>query len=124
MKILRVCRLFSKKGVDEMVDKIVEKLDKNGIYDYEVSDKIQKDVISIGTDLNNLKIYIPLDYEYSQYDIDDFIRDQIPFSRPVTLLDRNIYVMKITNKVTIDQYYKIVKFIIENDEFCSIIKEN
>lgn len=124
MIIWRNYRLFSDKKVDDMIDKLVDKLDKAGVYDYEIVDKIQKDVISINSDLNNIRIYIPLEFEYSQFDIDDYVRDIVPFSRPVTTLDRNIYIMKIPTKLDFNQYFKLIKFIVENEEFCSIIKEN
>lgn len=124
MIIWRNYRLFSDKKVDDMIDKLVDKLDKAGVYDYEIVDRIQKDVISINSDLNNIRIYIPLEFEYSQFDIDDYVRDIVPFSRPVTTLDRNIYIMKIPTKLDFNQYFKLIKFIVENEEFCSIIKEN
>lgn len=120
MIVLRL-NYFSNLNNSKMIEKVTEKLDRSGVYDYEVTDKIPLDVISINSDLDNLRIYIPIDLEYSQYDIDDFIRDLAPYFRTSTSLDRNIYVMKLNGKINLDQYCKLIKFIVEEEEFCSII---
>ena len=105
----------------KMIDKIEEKLDKLGVEDYEITKKIPLDVISITSDFIAPKIYIPRDFEYSQYDIDDFIRSLIPHAKTKTVYDRNIYVMSISIPVKLDQYCKLIKYICDEWEFCSII---
>lgn len=105
----------------DMIEKITTKLEQEGIGDYEVSDRIPTDVISITGEPNGLKIYIPRDYEYSQYEIDDFIRTQAKFVRTNTNLERNIYVMKLTGSLTFPQMYKLVKFIIDEEGFCTLL---
>lgn len=107
-----------------MIKDIIEKLDKDKILDYEVTNKIPNDVISITSDLDFLRIYIPIDMEYSQYGIDDYIRSMIPYLRTSTVLDRNIYMMKLSGKLTKDQYIKLIKYIIKEEGFCSIIDNN
>lgn len=110
---------FSNKG---MINRISNKLDKDGIEDYDIVSKIDKDYINITTDLNDLCIYIPTDLEYVQYDIDDYIRSLAPYVRTTTTLDRNVYVMKLASgKLTEDQYYKLVRYIITENEFCALI---
>ena len=112
---------FSRKG---MIDRISKKLDKEGIEDYDIVQKIDKDYINITSDLNNLCIYIPTELEYVQYDIDDYIRSLAPYVRTSTNLDRNLYVMKLASgKLTEDQYYKLVKYIIAENEFCALIDD-
>lgn len=106
---------------EQMIDKLVEKLDSSYVEDYEVSDKIPRDDISISIDNSVPTIYIPTDLEFSQYDIDDFIRSMAPHLRTNTRLDRNIYVMNVSGKLDLNQLYKLVKFIIEIGDFCTII---
>ena len=121
MIILRT-KIFSKKDI--MIKNITSKLDREGLEDYEVSSRIPNDVISINSDLSNIMIYIPEEYEYSQYEIDNFIRSIAPFVRTETTLgDRNIFVMKLSGKLTESQYYRLVKQIIQEEEFCTIINE-
>ena len=72
-------------------------------------------------DPGGLKIYIPRDYEYSQYEIDDFIRTQAKFVRTNTNMERNIYVMKLMGSLTFPQLYKLVKFIIAEEGFCTLL---
>lgn len=113
-------KLFSFSG--NMVEKIVDKLEKDGLEDYEVSDRIPKDVISITTDLKDIRIYIPLDLDYSQYEIDDEIRKNARFLRTKTILDRNIYEMTlIGGTLTFSQYYNVVKYIIKEQGFCTLL---
>ena len=110
---------------DNMVNNITSRLDREGVEDYEVSDSIPSDSISITSDLKDTKIYIPTDFEYSQFEIDDYIRSLVSYMRPTTTYDRNIYVMKLTGRLSEVQYYKIVKYIATKHEFCVIInKEN
>lgn len=107
-----------------MIKNITSRLDREGLEDYEVSSKIPKDVISINSDLSNIMIYIPLEFEYSQYEIDNFIRSIAPFVRTETTLeDRNIFVMKLSGKLTESQYYRLIKEIIQEEEFCTIITD-
>lgn len=121
MVILRQ-RLYSR--IKAMIDKITAKLDKAGIDDYDIVSRIPGDTISITADLGNLKIYLPRDFEFSQYDIDDFIRDMVGYLRTRTVLDRNIYVMSVLGgKLTEEQYFKLVKHIIEENEFIAIIND-
>lgn len=106
-----------------MINRITSKLEKLGL-DYDVSSRIPIDSISITMDLNDLKIYIPTDNEYAQYGIDDFIREMVPYIRTNTVLDRNIYVMKLSGKLNEDQLFKLVKHVIEEEDFCTLIDTN
>ena len=115
-------RHFSSINNRKMIEKLVNKLDSDNIEDYEILQRIPKDVISLTSDIQNLRIYIPTDYEYSQYEIDDFIRTMISYARTTTILDRDIYVMKISVSLTFDQYYKLLRFIIKDNGFCAIIE--
>lgn len=114
---------FSNLKNEMLLDKLIKKLEDNNIFDYEIIDKIQKDVISISSDLNSVKIYLPSEFEYSQYEIDDYIRSIIPHIRINTIFDRGIYIMKLPIPITFEQYYKIIKYIITENDFCSIIEE-
>ena len=107
----------------KMIDKIIEYLDKNDVEDYGVEKKIPLDSISILPDPDSVKIYIPREFEYSQYDIDDCVRSLVPHARTSTKYDRNIYIMKISIPLKLDQYCKLVKYIAEEWEFCTILED-
>ncbi len=118
MIILRT-RLFSDKN---MLTRIAQKLDREGIEDYEISGRIQKDVTSINSDLSNLKIYIPEDLEYSQYDVDGFLRELVGnHVRTMTKLDRDIYVMSVSGHLSESQYYDLVKYLITENEYVVLL---
>lgn len=112
-------KLFSRNKA--MVDKIVEKLDNEGICDYEVSNKIPNDVISITAELGSLKIYIPTDMDYAQYEIEDYIRLLSRFVRTQVTTERGLYVMSLGSPLNFIQYYKLIKNIIDKEGFCTIL---
>lgn len=123
MKIMRM-RLFSSYAIERMITKITEKLDRDRINDYEVTDRVPKDVISIYPDPKCIKIYIPEELEYSQYDIDDFIRSMVPYMRTSISMERDLYVMKVSGgNFNENQLYKLVRYIIDETDFCSIIND-
>lgn len=123
MKVLRM-RFFSSYATDRMITKITEKLDRDRISDYEITSKIPKDVISVFPDSRNTRVYIPEDLEYYQYDIDDFIRSMIPSMRTNTSMERDIYIMKVYGGTFNEtQLYKLVKFIIDETDFCSLLND-
>lgn len=106
---------------NKMVQKIAERLDKERIYDYDISSKIPNDVISINTSLNSVEIYLPKEEEYAQFGIDDFIREKIPYIYTKVSFEGDIYVVRVKGKLTFDQYYKLVKYIINEEGFCTIL---
>ena len=107
-----------------MIKKLVEKLDKNRIEDYEVVKKIPTDVISVVPDQKNVKIYIPADLEYEQYSIDDFLRKEARFVRTNTeSLNRNMLCMTLNGTLQFSQLYNLVDYIIGEEGFCSLIGE-
>jgi len=117
---------FKKKKLfsNNMVEKLTDNLEKDGLEDFEISDRIPKDVISITTDLKNISIYIPFDLDYAQYEIDDEIRRNAKFLRTKTVLDRNIYRMTlIGGTLTFSQYYNVVKYIIKELGFCTLLDQ-
>ena len=121
MIILRTARFSI---ANNMVKNITAKLDRDGIDDYDVANSIPSDSISITSDLKDTKIYIPTDFEYSQFEIDDYIRSMVSYMRPTTTYDRNIYVMKLSGRLSETQYYKLVKYIATEHEFCVIIDKD
>ena len=106
------------------IGRVTSELDRSGYEDYDISSTVPEDSVSINTDLSNLKVYIPVDLEYSQYGIDDFIRSIAPFIRTNTLLDRNIFVMSLSGRLTETQYIKLIKHIIDQEETCIIVDED
>ena len=107
---------------NRMLDRIIAKLDKDGVQDYDTGSRIPRDVVSVNIDLGNLKIYLPRDYEYSQYDIDNYIRNTFgSFIRTTTKQDRDIFVMTLSTKLNENQLYKLIKYIIEITEFVVLL---
>lgn len=100
---------------------IIAKLDKKDVEDYDIVDKIDPDVITVVPELDNVTIYIPIEQEYSQYEIDNFIREKIRHARTSTRLDRNIYEMKVKTKLTEDNLVDLIEFIVDSYEYCAVL---
>ena len=62
-----------------LLEKVVNRLDNSGVEDYSIENEIPRDTISY--DISNNIIYLPKDYEYSQYNIDDYIRTNEPMDK-------------------------------------------
>ena len=106
----------------EMIPQITELLDKDDIEDYEVESKVPKDVISVSVEEGGkVKIFLPKDYEYSQYDIDDFIRTLYPYYRTTTTSEGRIKIMKPSGDMDAQKIAKLIEYIIEENEFCTIV---
>lgn len=108
-------------SIQSTLDEIKNRLNREGICDFDISQTIPRDCISLTTDLKNLTIYLPDELEYSQFGIESFIRSMIPYARTTTSADRDLYIMKLHGKLTLAQYIKLVKYIIEDSEFCVIL---
>lgn len=108
---------------EKVIQEVTQRLEKEKEYDYSVESKIPKDSISITANLSNLEIYIPRDFEFSQYNIDDFLREILPYAYSDTRMEiGGTTKMTIKGaKLTPSQYYKLVKFIIKEGEFCVIL---
>ena len=105
----------------DVIQKTVEALEKERNHDFEVSDKVSKDFISLSGNLGNLEIWIPQEYEFSQYSIDDKIRDMLPYAYTNVRFESNLYKMSVKGKLTQPQYLKLVKHIIEETEFVTLV---
>ena len=106
-----------------VTSKATEALDRERIYDYEVSEKAKKDCISISSDLGNLVVWIPRDYEFAQYPIDDCIREMLPYAYTSVKEEGGLFKMTIKARLTPTQYLKLLKTIIKESEFVNIIEE-
>ncbi len=102
------------------VSEIVEKLEKERIEDFEVREYISDTDISINTDLDALEVYIPKEADFARYDIEDFICDMLPYASINTVLERKVCILKVRGKMRKDQYYKLIKFIIDEEGFIVI----
>ena len=119
MRIIRQ-KAFSAQRV---LEDVISKLNRDGERNYEVSSSIPRDCISLTTDLNDLTIYLPSDLEYSQFGIDAFIRSMIPYARTTTTMDRSLYIMKLHGRLSVAQLVKLVKYIINDSDFCVILSK-
>lgn len=105
-----------------MIEQVVEKLDRDRIEDYEICQKIPNDVISVAPGPNP-RIYIPSEYDYFQYDIDNFLRIKAKFIRTTTDTEKGRYIMKLSGPLNLIQYYELIKYIIKEEGFCSILDD-
>ena len=105
-----------------MVDILSNRLDEERIFDYDVSGKIPNDVPSITTkNLDEIKIYLPLDYEYSVFVIDNQVRSLSPGLRTFSRRERDLYVLTVNSRLTEDQLFELVKSIIRSEEFITLL---
>lgn len=124
MIILR--KLFSLNKADDYRQKIIDRLKKDKIEDYDIIEEPPYDTISIEIDPEELKINIPSDQEYIRFEIEDFIRDEIKYYRvKVDSINRYLTVMRVRGlrPLTINEISNLVEFIINKYEFCSVIEE-
>lgn len=113
-----------KNKQDAMLDRISQKLDAAHIDEYEISEDIPEKTVGISADLDNTEIYLPEKLEYFQYDIDDFVRSLGPSLRTTVSVDRDIYRLKIKGRLTETQYFKLIQFLIDDqEEFVTIVKQ-
>ena len=108
----------------KMIEKVINKLEDEDIEDFRVVSSPRSDVISVGVNQGGMvKIYLPLAYEYTQFDIDDFIRRNLGMHfRTSTIRDRNLYIQSIRGELGVNQIFSLIEFIIEETEFCAIIE--
>ena len=115
---------FREKTYSDMnknsVEEIVNKLEKERITDFEVCEYISVNDISVNTDLDNIEVYIPKDADFAKYDIEDFISDMLPYSSINTKIERSVVILKVRGKMKKDQYYKLLKYIIDEEGFVVI----
>ena len=113
-------KLFSYK-TREIMENLVDRLDRAGYDDYEISDSISSDSITITPDN---KIYIPSDLDYMQYNIDDFLRKENRFIRTnIDQVNRNLLCMNINGTLTEPKLFKLVSYIIEEEGFITLLEE-
>lgn len=117
---------FSEKDMGKIINDLTGKLSRDRLDDYEIIDtdtSLPTDSVSVYPDPDNLKIYIPEDLDYAQYEIDDFLRVTVKYLRVSTDYDRKFYIMSLSGgRLQKDQLYKLVKFIIQNEDFCTILE--
>ncbi|MCF0114039.1 MAG: hypothetical protein HUJ56_01705 [Erysipelotrichaceae bacterium] len=111
-----------KEYSEDIIQKAVAILEKERIYDYEVSDKISKHTVTITSDLGNLEIWIPEDYEYSQYQIEDFIRDMLPYAYISTRQEGDKDKLTLKSRLNFQQYVKLLKHIVKKADFVTILE--
>lgn len=114
---------FKQKTFSNTLENVKRKLNSEGIRDFDVSCRVPSDCISIDTNLNKLTIYLPEELEYSQYGIDSFIRSMVPYARTTVNQDRSMYIMTVNGRLSEAQLVKLIKFIIQDSEFCMLINK-
>lgn len=101
-----------------------KKLEGQRILDYEISNEIPKDNISVTKDLKNFKVYLPIDYEFDQYEISDTIRLTQPEVRTSTEQEYDIITLSASKPIKETTFFKVLKKIIEIEGFVTIVEED
>lgn len=112
--------LFRQKIYSDL-EKIEDKLQAGKIFDYDVQSKIPADCVSVSANLHDTVVYIPDDFDYFQYDLQSFIRKNVPGIFIQVAKEKEVTVLKLHGTVNIARYVGLIRYIIENEEFCSII---
>ena len=118
MKVLRT-KMYSE------LDRIVDRLDKIDVKDYDVVEKISREDVNISGELRNTEIYVPEEYDDLIYKINDFLKHESRFLRTRVMPapdQKNMRILIIDGSLTLPQYTKLVKFITEESDFCNIVK--
>lgn len=118
MKVLRT-KMYSE------LDRIVDRLDKIDVKDYDVVEKISREDVNISGELRNTEVYVPEEYDDLIYKINDFLKHESRFLRTRVMPapdQKNMRILIIDGSLTLPQYTKLVKFITEESDFCNIVK--
>lgn len=117
---------YSEHYNDKNIQQLVDKLEHEKEYNYDVEDytQVPKDSISISADLSNFEVFFPEAFEFLQFGVDDFIRDMLPFAYTSTTTDGKFTVLTMRTRLNFNQFYKLVKFIIKEGGFCVILKKD
>lgn len=107
----------------EVIKEASETLENEKNYDYEVSDKISRDYITVNGNLGNLEIWLPRKYEFSQYTIDDYIREMLPYAYTSVKSESGLFRMSVRGKLTQNQYTKLLRQIIKENNFVVLVDQ-
>ena len=66
---------------ESTIQKLTNNLDRERIDSYDISSSIPQDSVSINSDLDNVEIYFPEENEYFLYDVDNYLRKNLPSVR-------------------------------------------
>ena len=106
-----------------MIDSIEKELKRRRVDDFEVSSTIPSDVCSLEiTDNGLLVINVPERLDFFRFDVDDFVRRRYPYQNISTQIDRDLFRLKLNIPVKESEVIEIVNYIIEEQEFCTLIK--
>lgn len=118
----RRIKIFSTKS-EKMIDSIEKELKRRRVDDFEVSSTIPSDVCSLEiTDNGLLVINVPERLDFFRFDVDDFVRRRYPYQNISTQIDRDLFRLKLNIPVKESEVIEIVNYIIEEQEFCTLIK--
>lgn len=88
---------------------------------YEEDSYPSSEFVSIESDLDNLKIYFPEEFEYDRYDVEDELRKIAPMINTDVEQDGHLFIMSFDRALNEFQYQKLVKYLIKHFGFCVII---
>ena len=107
------------------LDRIVDRLEKIDVKDFDIVDKVSKEDVNISGELKNTEVYVPEDYDDIINKINSFLEQESRFLRTRVIQSpdkKNMRILIIEGSLTLPQYAKLVKFITEESDFCNIVK--
>lgn len=107
------------------LDRIVDRLEKIDVKDFDIVDKVSKEDVNISGELKNTEVYVPEDYDDIINKINSFLKQESRFLRTRVIQSpdkKNMRILIIEGSLTLPQYAKLVKFITEESDFCNIVK--
>lgn len=108
--VMVIRNLFAKLAQEKVSDEF-----------YEEDSYPSSEFVSIESDLDNLKIYFPEEFEYDRYDVEDELRKIAPMINTDVEQDGHLFIMSFDRALNEFQYQKLVKYLIKHFGFCVII---
>lgn len=121
MILVRNIKLFSAR---DMINEIEKELKRTREDNFEVTDIIPSDVCSIEVDdLGKVSIYVPGDFDYFRFDVEDFIRREYQYQVIDSVFERDVFILRPRFPMKTKEVLNIIRYIIKESDFCSIIKQ-
>ena len=115
-------KLFSENDTEKLFKEIIDDLKRKNIIDVDIDNKlVPRDCVGVTGDLRSVKIYLPEDEEYLQYEVEDWIRKTIKLARTNITFECNVLAIKVMTPMTKVQYRSLIEYLVKEFGFCSLL---
>ena len=115
-------KLFSENDTEKLFKEIIDDLKRKNITDVDIDNKlVPRDCVGVTGDLRSVKIYLPEDEEYLQYEVEDWIRKTIKLARTNITFERNVLAIRVMTPMTKIQYRSLIEYLVKEFGFCSLL---